>query len=148
MPKDPKGNSTVQMEAEVAIRELLKKHHGPLRPAQWPIDDEITVNIDAVSDDNSIFIEIFARQGNLLDGQKKKLAKDILKLALIGVHDGIKNRRLIIAHANPAISKHLTERSWVSSAARKFGIEEQNLFEELPAGLRERILEAQAVQAR
>jgi len=146
MSKDPRGNSSVQQRAEVAMRTLLQAEHGLLAELNWKIDDDVEVQIDAVNSDRSVLIEIFARQGNLLDGQKKKIAKDILKLALIGIGDAPKKRRLILAHANPAISKHVTHESWLSRATAKFGIEEICLFDKLPEELKAEIRETQKTQ--
>jgi len=128
------------------MRKLLEKVHGPLTKAKWSIDDDVEIEVDAVNSDRSVLIEIFARQGRLLDGQKKKIAKDILKLALIGIGDSSRKRRLILAHANPAISRHVTQNSWLSKAATKFGIEEICLFDQLTEKLKSEIRAAQKIQ--
>lgn len=127
-----------------AVEKKLKV--GPLASAIIQIKDAVQVEVDAVTEDKSVLIEIFARQGKLLDGQKKKIAKDILKLALLGVDFGGKKRRLIIAHANPAIASHLKQESWISCAADKFGIEELDISADLPPETKAELLKAQAVQ--
>src|SRR6266540_3442703 len=105
MSKDPRGNSSVQQRAEAAMRTLLQAEHGALAAVKWKIDSDFEVEIDAANGARSILIEIFAHQGALRDGQKKKIAKDILKLALIGLGEPPNARRLILAHANPPITK-------------------------------------------
>ncbi|MGJ8649179.1 MAG: hypothetical protein ACSHX4_02355 [Opitutaceae bacterium] len=148
MKKDTRGDSSIQRTAEGIMRAAVEKKLkiGPLASAIIQIKDGVKVEVDAVTEDKSVLIEIFARQGKLLDGQKKKIAKDMLKLALLGVDIDGKKRRLIIAHANPAITGHLKQESWISCAAEKFGIEELDISDDLPPATKAELLEAQAVQ--
>ena len=81
--KDARSDSSEQREAEQAIRCLLEEDFGPLNSGFWRLSDDSKVEVDAVSKSCNVAIEIFAHQGKLLDGQKKKIAKDMLKLALI-----------------------------------------------------------------
>jgi len=149
MPKitDPTGNSSVQMEAEIAIRELLQSEFkNKLIPKVLTISEGIHVTVDAATPDDSVLIEIFARQGKLLDGQKKKLAKDILKLAIL--RENTPKPRVILAFANPSIKKHLSEESWISVAVSHFGIELRDVFNDLDDDLKRRITSAQKVQGK
>lgn len=80
--KDARSDSSEQREAEQAIRCLLEEDFGPLNCGFWRLSDDLKVEVDAVSKSCNVAIEIVAHQGKLLDGQKK-IAKDMLKLALI-----------------------------------------------------------------
>jgi hypothetical protein len=145
--KGPRGDSTVQREAEAAIRAALESDYGDLKSIAWEFSDGTKVEIDAVSENRKILVEIFARQGSLLDGQRRKLAKDILKLALVCIDvPDAKDLQLIIAHANPAITKYLTKESWLALATKRFGIKEIDMSNRLTEDLKMRIKQAQLIQ--
>lgn len=136
------GNSSVQSEAEHEIRNLLQKtFENPLMPMVLSVGDGIRVAVDAGYADHSVMIEIFARQGKLLDGQKRKIAKDILKLALL--RNKYPNARLILAFANPLINDYLSRGTWISLTVRQFNLEPKDVFADLSTASKARISEAQ-----
>jgi len=58
------SDSSAQLAAEAKILELLQATFGPgLKPDTIPLDDTASVQVDAVSPDKSVFIEVFAHQG-------------------------------------------------------------------------------------
>ena len=79
------SDSSVQLAAEAKILELLQTTFGPgLKPDTVHLDGTASVQVDAVSPNRAVFIEIFAHQGQLKGGQKRKIALDALKLITIG----------------------------------------------------------------
>ena len=147
--KDITGNSNVQMDAEIEMRKILQDHleiKEGLQPKTITIEGKIHVKVDAATLDNSLMAEIFARQGKLLDGQKKKLARDVLKLAVL--KQKMPSSKVILAFANTEIEEYLTRSSWVAFAVKKFGIELKNLDEFISRELRIKIIMAQNEQAK
>lgn len=147
--KDITGSSHVQMEAENELREILQNQleiNEGLQPRTIIIEGKVHIRVDAATLDNSVVAEIFARQGKLLDGQQKKLARDILKLAVL--KQKMPSSRVILAFANIDIENHLTGASWVAFAVEKFGIELKNLDKSISPELRMKIILAQNEQAK
>ena len=101
--KDQTGRSDVQQEAEKEIRRLLCGRFPGLDKCTLRLRDGSQVEVDAGDQAHSIFIEIFARQGPLKDGQKKKIARDILKLLLLKYDLEENALRIGLAYANAAI---------------------------------------------
>ena len=125
---------------------LIKEFGDDLLPKAIDLGEGIQVTVDAATPDNSTIIEIFARQGKLKAGQKQKLAKDILKLAML--KQSSPKPRVLLAFANPSIADHLTRNAWISKARELFGIETRNLFDILDKSLKKEILSAQEAQGK
>ncbi|HBJ84519.1 MAG TPA: hypothetical protein DDZ88_11735 [Verrucomicrobiales bacterium] len=144
--KDSSGNSIAQNEAEPHFRALLLPELGELNPCCIQLPDGSSVQIDGSNSQQSILVEIFARQGSLLDGQKKKAARDILKLAML---KRLKpNRRVIFCYANEKLDKHLKGASWLAHAAATFQVELIDVSDRLPEKVKALLIKTQSEQAK
>jgi hypothetical protein len=66
----PHSDSAVQREAEALIRDKVATVVGTdLSPATVTFDTGARVKVDGVAADESVLVEIFARQGKLKGGQ-------------------------------------------------------------------------------
>jgi hypothetical protein len=145
MRKDHTAISGIQLAAEEPIRLLLREEYGDLKPGKIILSDGSHVSVDGLSDDGLTIVEIFCRQGSLLDGQKKKVARDILKLAMLKAEDP--ERRVVFCYANTKLEGHLKGGSWLAKAATHFQVELKNLQHTLPKELEEDLEAAQRLQA-
>src|SRR5699024_7253971 len=100
------------------------------------------VQLDAGSDDESILVEAYARQGKLKGAQIKKISQGILKLALLKRDPRMSDSRAIAVFASEEARDSIT--GWIRSAAEQFGIE--LLVVDIPNTLRDEIKAAQARQ--
>jgi hypothetical protein len=145
MNKDLTGNSDAQKMTEETFRSILKDKFGSLPSANIVLSDGSKIQIDGWNDSKNIFAEFYSRQGPLKDGQKKKIARDILKLAWLGRdREGC---RVIFCHANKSIQDYLTNGSWLAQAMASFKVEIEDLSDRLPEAIRNQLLEAQRIQA-
>ncbi len=110
--------SAVQRVAEALIRQKLAAIIGKqLAPATVTFDTGAPVQVDAVAaddSDESVLVEIFARQGKLKPGQQKKVALDAFKLVTLG-----RNRprtELILAFADDAAAAYARGTGWLAEA--------------------------------
>jgi hypothetical protein len=96
------------------------------------------VAVDGVSDDETVFAEVFARQGQLKAGQKHKIAQDALKLITIAQERPVRPR-IVLAFAEPGIKAYLEGRSWLAAAIASWNIEVMvaDLDENVLHGIRE-----------
>lgn len=146
MPKDHTAISTSQILAETEMRSILSSQFGVVLLAdRVQLGDGSSVQIDGYNQASKLFIEIYSRQGPLLDGQKKKVSRDILKLAMLKSEDPTRN--VIFCYANDVLSKHLNNGSWLAQAAKIFGVELRNLSDELSEETRKYLISAQKLQA-
>jgi hypothetical protein len=115
------SDSSVQLAAEAKILKVLQATFGPgLKEDTVLLDDTAPVQVDAVSPKKTVFIEIFAHQGLLKSGQKRKVALDALKLITIGrEHPGAE---LVIALADDAAAASLKSDSWLAVALRAWNV--------------------------
>lgn len=144
--KDSSGNSSVQNEAEAHFRALLSQELGELKPCRIRLQDGSSVKLDGCDGEQGILVEIFARQGSLLDGQKKKAARDILKLAML---KRLKpDRRVIFCYANEKLDKYLKGDSWLAHAAKTFQVELKDVSDRLSGELKDQLIKAQSEQAK
>jgi hypothetical protein len=146
--KDETGRSDVQQAAEEEIRKLLRRQYPRLTKCFVPLKDGSKVEVDACDQSHNIFIEIFARQGPVKDGQNKKIARDILKLLLLKYDFDPTLVTVGLAYANPAVHSFLTSDSWQGAAVRMFGIKLFNLIDEISPDLRQTIQAAECKQAK
>src|SRR4051794_1714745 len=115
------GDSTVQLEAEALIRAKVSEAIGvELAPARVAFDTGTPVDVDGVSADESVFVEMFARQGKLEGGQQKKVALDALKLiTLARTRPGAK---LILAFADHEAAAYALGKGWVADALKTWNV--------------------------
>jgi hypothetical protein len=74
-------DSPTQRSAERLILDAVSKSVGlELRPKRITLDDGAVVDVDGVASDESVFVEVFAHQGQVKRGQRHKIAGDALKL--------------------------------------------------------------------
>lgn len=138
-----RSDSSVQLAAETEIRAALRDTFGPgLRPDTVLLDDTAPVEVDAVSPNQTVFVEIFAHQGPLKPGQKRKIALDALKLITIGRN--YPDAELVIALADEAAAASLGSHSWLAVALRLWNIKVEVV--PIEDDTRAQLLDAQAVQ--
>lgn len=139
------SDSTVQQNAELAIINSLAEQlgmPGALYPKKLPAPGGAFVQLDACSDDNSVLVEAYARQGKLKGAQIKKISQDVLKLALLKRDSRLSRSRAIIVFASEEARASIT--GWVRSAADQFGVE--LVVVDIPESVRNEIRSAQARQ--
>ncbi len=141
------SSSAVQLEAEVSIvaaasttlsADLVRERDI----TSIPVGAGAHVEVDGATRDRSVVVEAYARQGKLKGAQLKKIAQDVLKLAVIKDELGRAGTRAVIAFADE--SARQSTGGWVREAADRFGVE--LLTVEVSAELRQKILAAQRRQ--
>lgn len=144
IPATGSSDSSVQRDAERAILDVIGKRLGcVLEHRVITLPGGQRVDVDGVSDNPSVLVEAFARQGALLGGQRHKVAGDILKLATVKqlTH---RDARLVLALASDDAAKWLTGNTWLAAAAETWGV--QIMVADLDADLKAKILAAQQRQ--
>ena len=137
------SDSTIQQQAEPLIREKVADYvRKPLAAATLKLDNGAPVQVDGVSADESVLVEIFAHQGVLKGGQRHKVATDALKLSTLG--RSRPDASLILAFADSAAAGFATKGTWMAEALAAWGV--QVLVVELDGDVREGIRAAQAQQ--
>jgi hypothetical protein len=105
------SGSGTQLRAEQLILDKLKDQlDADLEPRSLQLPGGSRVDVDGVSADESVFIEIFARQGKLKGGQRRKVAQDALKL--ITLARSRPNARCIIAFGDTEAEQCVAGDSW------------------------------------
>jgi hypothetical protein len=117
------GPTRRPLSAEAEIRRSLEETLGatPLAPATIHIDGKAPVKVDGVSDDETVFVEIFAHQGPLKGGQRHKVATDALKLITIGREHP--DAQLVIALADETAAASLKSNTWLAAALRLWKVD-------------------------
>lgn len=117
------SDSSAQLEAERAIVEALSAELGQeLVPGGTVVlADGVTISLDAHSVDRTIAVEAYAHQGSLRGAQQHKVARDVLKLALLRRVPGHSQVRPIIAMASEEALASVSR--WVRHAATEFDVE-------------------------
>jgi alkylated DNA nucleotide flippase Atl1 len=137
------SDSVVQRSAETAILAKVAEHFGtPLAPRSLTLSGGARVQIDGVATDDSIFVEVFARQGSLKGGQQKKVSQDALKLVTIARDHP--DARLVLAFADAEAATYAARGTWVSEALATWGV--TVLVVDIDEQLRANIKEAQVRQ--
>jgi hypothetical protein len=116
------SDSSAQSGAEPLILEKLSETLGVgLKKRELTLPGGARVVVDGVSDDESVFVEVFAHQGPMKGGQPNKVARDALKLLTLARdrHEA----RLIIAFGDEQAARSVTQASWLAEALRTWGIE-------------------------
>lgn len=106
-------------------------------PARVDFPGGSYANVDGVSEDPLVFVEVFAHQGPLKGGQRHKIAGDVLKLVTLG--RAYPAARLVLALASHETARQVTNRGWLAEAVRTWGVEVVvvDLREDILQGLRE-----------
>lgn len=139
------SDSAVQRGVEPVCLQLVSDIlKVPLAPDDIRLDDGTLFSVDGVNRTARVFCEIFAHVGKMLDGQEKKLAKDMLKLLAVEDALGAKWRKIICIVDDPA-RKFLAGKSWCASVVRQFRFEV--LMPALDDGLRLQLKTVQDKQA-
>ncbi|MFL0580220.1 hypothetical protein [Dietzia sp. 179-F 9C3 NHS] len=117
------SDSSVQRGAESAIvAALSEKLRIPFDAGgALTLSNGARIHLDAVSEDGGAAVEAYARQGRLKGGQLKKIAQDVLKLAMLRQDPDYTDVRAIIAFASDEARQSIT--GWVQHAADVFGVE-------------------------
>ena len=145
MPDHELGDSAVQRRAEADIIAALAAEEGLRfieKPGRIALTGDVWVEVDARTEDGSVFVEAYARQGLLKGAQLKKIGQDVLKLALLKREAEYTNARAIIAFASDEARDSV--RGWLRRAAESFDIE--LLVVSISSDLRAEILSAQGRQ--
>jgi hypothetical protein len=93
----------------------------PVAPARVDLPRGSYVNVDGMSEEPPVFVEVFAHQGALKGGQRHKIAGDVLKLVTLCKF--YPTARLVIALASVDAARSLRNRSWLAEAVATWGIE-------------------------
>ncbi|MGX1596143.1 hypothetical protein ACWIDS_03575 [Dietzia maris] len=138
------SDSAVQREAETAIVAALAAKLGVdlVGGGILSLSGGARISLDARSEDGKVAVEAYARQGTLKGGQLKKIAQDVLKLALLRREPGYTEVRPIIVFASEEARSSIT--GWVKHAAGVFGVELHVV--DIDPGLREAIIATQLRQ--
>jgi hypothetical protein len=139
------SRSDVQTRAEAEIVEALAaelKIELVQKPPDIQLAGGVHIEVDAATPDGTTVVEAYARQGTLMGGQLKKIAEDILKLALLKKEPGREGTTAIIVFASQ--EAHDSISGWVLQAAKTFGV--WLLVVDISSKLRDEILRAQGHQ--
>jgi hypothetical protein len=139
------SNSVVQSKAAGEIIAALNRQLGIAlspRPCWIRLTTGAYVEVDAATADEKVVAEAYARQGRLKGAQPKKIAQDILKLALLKREAGREETQTIIALASVEALDSIS--GWLRDAAHAFEVELRVV--EIPDELRAKIRAAQARQ--
>lgn len=117
------SDSAEQREAEATILAAVAASVGqPLAPGTLALPGGSQVEVDGVAEDGSILVEVFARQGSMKGGQRRKVAQDALKLVTVAKDRPVRPR-LILAFGDEKAAARCLWASWLSEALRIWGID-------------------------
>ena len=119
-----RSNSEEQRSIEnYVIREIERILGFPLeRNVSVQLADNIYINPDFYSNDQTIVGEIYAHVGTLKVGQQRKISQDILKLLFLDKSKDMSYRK-IITIVDDTVEKYLKGKSFIAESIRQFGIE-------------------------
>jgi hypothetical protein len=144
-PQEHRSSSAVQTLAEAQIVAALAAERQLeliTKPGEITLSGGVSIEVDAATADERVVVEAYARQGKLKGAQPKKIAQDILKLALLKREPGREQTDAIIAFASQEARDSIS--GWLRQAARTFNIE--LVLVDIPPELRAQILLAQSRQ--
>ncbi len=124
MPVKP-GHAREALDAEREILDKVERRLdvGRLEHCRLAVDgSSACVDVDGVSADESVLVEVFAHQGPLKAGQRHKVATDALKLITLA-KGRVPTPRLVLAFADPEGAKWTDGQSWLAAALKVWGIE-------------------------
>lgn len=107
--------------------------------------DKAHIEPDFYNAEEKIVGEIFVHVGGLLEGQKRKVAQDVLKMLLLDKKHGCTYRKIFVVCDNVGM-KFLTGDSWIAACIAEFGIEIKLI--EISEERRAEVLNAQKRQYR
>jgi hypothetical protein len=137
------SDSAAQREAEpLILAKLGEELDVKLAPKRLTLPGGAKCDVDGVSEDENVLVEVFAHQGPLKGGQRGKIARDALKLITLGQHRP--GARLIIALADEASAKPLKAKSWLAEALTTFKVDV--VLVELDEATRTAVADAQVRQ--
>jgi hypothetical protein len=135
------SNSEAQVLAEAAILDALGESLGvTLQQGATVALGDSHVCPDGVTDDGSVFVEVFAHIGKLRGGQRHKVSTDALKL--LAIRETHPDARLILAFGDGEAAASVS--GWKAAMLIANGIEIHAV--DLDPGERARIEAAQARQ--
>ena len=119
-----RSNSEEQRSIEnYVIREIERILGFPLeRNVSVQLADDIYINPDFYSNDQTIVGELYAHVGTLKVGQQRKISQDTLKLLLLDKSKDMSYRK-IITIVDDTVEKYLKGKSFIAESIRQFGIE-------------------------
>lgn len=137
------SSSHEQTAAEGLVLDTLSDRLGAqLAPQRVDLAGGSYMNVDGVSDDPQVFVEVFAHQGALKGGQRHKVAGDVLKLVTLSkAHP---EARLVLAFADAVAAKSVQNKGWLAETVVTWGIEV--IVVDLPADVRAGLNAAQLRQ--
>lgn len=144
-PQNHLSNSAVQVTAEAKIIAEVAASRGISlisKPGKITLTGGVHIEVDAATADGTVVVEAYARQGKLKGAQPKKIAQDILKLALLKREPAREHTEAIVAFASQQAYDSIS--GWLRRAADAFDV--QLVVVDLPQDLRDQILEAQSRQ--
>ena len=137
------SDSTVQQEAEAAIRARASSLIGAdLFPGTLSFATGATVRVNGATNDESVIVEIVARQGKLKGSQQRKVALDAFKLITLG--RSRPGARLMLVFADEDAAAYARGKGWLAEALKTWDVEV--LVVGLDEELRARIQAAQHSQ--
>jgi len=142
-----RSDSLVQREAEALIRAKVAEEIGAqLEPRTVKLPGGATMQLDGVAGEpgaETVFVEIFAHQGEMKGGQKRKVGQDAFKLVTLGrLRPGA---RLVLALADDGLPlSYAKQKTWFAEAVEAWGI--QVVVVDISSGEREKIRAAQKTQ--
>lgn len=147
LPDPQLGDSAAQREAEAAVVLLLRNELNlpTLAPESLPLPGGTRVQVDAVTFDPPVLVEIWAHQGPLGGGQPNKVMVDAMKLLYVEEVKRIPFRK-IICFTDSQARKPFLGRSWRAAALAHYGIE--MIVVDLPDAVRSKVVQAQKDQYR
>lgn len=99
-----------------------KKLNIDLVPKRLVLSEGTSVQLDGIDERRQVVCEVYARIGRLKDSQPDKVASDFLKLCLLKQLRGGGWRNLL-CFACPEEAQIVLGKSWLSAAAKHFGVE-------------------------
>jgi hypothetical protein len=150
--KNENGKSDVQCKIEQIIREKIQKKNGYEEKNRNLHIREIKFEPDFYfwdsKNNKNIIGEIYAHVGALKDGQKKKIAKDCLKLIAFERHyDEQETLEKQFICVDNSVEIYLNGKSWLAKIFKSFDIEVIN-YKELKEEHKQEIQKAQNTQAK
>ena len=117
--------STDSQEQRVAERLILdgveREVNVALEPKRLALGSGAAVDVDGVSGDESVLVEVFAHHGQLKGGQPHKIAGDALKLITLA-HERRPRPRLVLAFADEKLAEWSAGKSWLASMAERSSV--------------------------
>jgi hypothetical protein len=146
------GKSDVQCKIEQIIREEIRKDNGYEEKNRNLHIGNIQYEPDFYfwdeKNNKNIIGEIYAHVGALKDGQKRKIAKDCLKLIAFEKHyNELETLEKQIICVDESVEKYLNGKSWLAETFNSFDIK-VIIYKELKEDHKQEIEKAQNTQAK